>query len=202
MIGEVVKALNVALAELPYIDHLGGLVVSAINEKKTYPASCDAAVQCGVEAGFNVYIPDSEKKSVAYWNNGTITFLQILGAKKGAVKFRFSARFCVWLNGRRIHEVEEAGCYLTDAVFAYTASRLIGTHEVSKHGYLRRIEVTGMSLDAKTPSNFGEFTYLKDAIARGVFQPPYDFMTCTVQGVFAIPANCLRELVLSETRPC
>lgn len=192
MNNKIATILKGYIDDLIWVDKIAGLVQTAnIRVKKddtaiekSYPISCDIDLDACLKGAYQDLAPDSKKKSVLYFEDKGVTFIERQGNK---LKFQSSLRLVCWLN---LKLIQEAGC---DSVVTGCGSsgdyviqilKILPTIPISTPDFVS-IYISGIAQAERDVSIFSKYTYNETATQYLMF--PYDYFAIDFMIDFTIP---------------
>lgn len=181
--------------DLTWVDKIAGLVQTAnIRQKegdsyvnKSYPISCDITVDQCTSGQYQDLAPDSKKKSVLYFEDGGVDFVERIGNR---MKFRGSLRLVCWLNLREINRGTcdgDAGDCGISGDYVIDVIKTLPTSPISTVDFVS-IQVTNISQVERSVAIFSKYTYSEFATQYLMY--PYDYFALDLNVDFIIP--CLK----------
>lgn len=177
------------LETLPWSDKVAGLVQTAnIRVKKddsavekSYPVSCDVTAEDCIKGEYHALTPDSKKKSVLYFEDKGVSFVERMGAR---LKFQSSLRLVGWLNLKLINnDCDPEGCG-TAGDYVIDVIQVLPTTPIQTADFIS-IFVSGISEAERSVDIFSKYTYNENATQYLLH--PYSFFALDLEITFVIP---------------
>jgi len=177
--------------DLSFVDKIAGLVstqymtVTGENDvkvTKSYPVACCATADDCKEGAYNDLTPNSQYKTVIYFEDGGITFVRAAGNFR---HYRSRLRLVCWIN---VAKLNEDPCYTDIPCTASTniiieIIRAIPNFPVNFDPLMQvRFEVTDQVI--RDNSIFNKYTYNEKQTQY--LMAPYDYFALTIETTFSI----------------
>lgn len=195
---ELATVLRTKLAGLPFVDLLAGMAqtvsVSDPNQddqapaviQKRYPVTYDATGTTDCIGKEVQLMPDSNRKSIIYFEDYGIT---VTGRVHGKVGYNSSLRLICWLNRANLvgdHYTEVSGrCQATiiDTLLSQNPENV---------GMFTRLIVNVARIQPQDAGLFGKYTY--DETVRQYLRPPFEFFGIDLSCTYQAQASCLNGI--------
>jgi hypothetical protein len=199
---QVANIVKVYLKDLPWVQVISGLaktigVKTPIGDPeaptfitKKYPAPCTAPDVCSPDALPKILIPDVGKRSIVYFEDGGVSFVNRSG---NHTNYLSRLKLVVWLNTGFFTSPR---CNITPLVIA-DILRNLPTEPFNMGGFTR-ITLVVKGEDPRTNSIFAKYNY--DAISN-LLIPPYDYFALNLETAFSVDPDCMDAVVIQED-PC
>lgn len=185
------------IENLDFVDKIAGLTSALTFEikggnnelvQKTFPVACCVTPDDCKEGMYNDLMPNSDYKTVIYFEDGGVTFEKYESNWK---YYKSTLRLVCWIN---INEIANRGGCKTDIPCTYAAHiiteiiRALPEFPENNHSPIEKIysEITNQLV--RSPSIFGAYTY--DERHSQYLMAPYDYFCLTIETSFAI---CLKS---------
>lgn len=184
MNNKISNLLKTYLEPLSWSDRLSGIVQTVSiktgsNENpvdKTYPVSCNITAEQGIKGDYLNLAPDSKKKSILYFEDKSVSFVERLGNR---LKFQSSLRLVCWLNLGLIGDNPGvSGDYVISVIKALPTTPIQTADFVS-------IYISAISQVERDVSIFSKYSYNEQSTQYLLF--PYDFFALDLTIDFVIP---------------
>lgn len=192
MNNKIANLLKSYIAELEWSDKLSGLVQTAhirvkngedVSEK-SYPVSCDISADACVKGAYQDLAPDSKKKSVIYFEDKGVSFVERIGNR---MKFDASLRLVCWLNHSLIQggicDPDTIGCGSTGD-YVIDVIKALPTTPIKTDDFIS-IQITGISQAERDVSIFSKYSY--NEVATQYLMFPYDYFALDLNISFTVP---------------
>lgn len=189
------------IEDLDFVDKIAGLTAPLTFEikdkdnnmvQKTVPvACCVTAVDCK-EGAYNDLMPDSQYKTVIYFEDGGITFEKYESNWK---YYKSNLRLICWINIERITGAEcksEVPCTYAAHIIADIIRALPSFPE--NHDPFDKVYSEVTSQIVRSPAIFSAYTY--DEKHSQYLMAPYDYFALTIDTSFAI---CLKGTTVYDS---
>lgn len=172
------------IEDLAWIDKIAGLTQIAQTKQgevvKRFPISCAYDSDC-VQGCYDELMPNSQYRSVVFFEDGSFTFIRQEGGK---LFYESRLRLIAWLNYKRL---EEGGCgssgdYIISIIKALPALP-------QNVGDLLRLRVTVASQAQRSSGVFSKYTF--DELTSQYLMLPYDFFSLDIRTEFHIVTECI-----------
>jgi hypothetical protein len=185
---------------LDFVDKIAGLVMpltfditvtdkttgTKSTEQKTVPIACCVTADDCKEGAYNDLMPNSEYKTVIYFEDGGVTFEK---AESNWKYYKSTLRLVCWIN---IQKIKDNPCK-TDMPCTYAAHIITEIIRAlpefpASHSPIERVysEITNQLV--RSPSIFSAYTY--DERHSQFLMSPFDYFALTIDTSFAI---CLKS---------
>lgn len=184
------------IQNLDFVDKIAGLtsvltfdIRGKDNEvvQKSFPVACCLTEKCNIESAYQDLMPNSEYKSVIYFEDGGVSFEK---AESNWKYYKSTLRLVAWLN---IEKLTESGICKSEIPCTYAAHVITeiirALPEFPKsHSPIERVysEITNQLV--RNPSIFSQYSYSEAHIQ--FLLAPYDYFALEIQTSFAI---CLKS---------
>lgn len=172
---------------LPWVDKIAGLTqVARISQtdskiEKRFPISCDLAFEDACREGcYDNLTPDSSKKSIVYFEEGSLTFQRRI---KNRLYYDSTLRLVGWLN----YNLLGGGCgsaakYIIDIIASLPQMPV-------DFADFRGVTIEVMSQAQRDSSIFGKYTYNEKQTQYLML--PYDYFALDIRTRFYIIPECV-----------
>lgn len=202
MINLIEKTLRPLIAELPFVDRYGG-VVRTITQKMdnaslSYPVSHYASEKRCFEDGlFTALVPDSDYKSVSYFEQRGASRLRSSGAKGRETTTLVNVRFVCWLNLQKlgISDVPNLDNYIYAVI-----NKIKGRHEFDVDGFKGAFTINELAVPINDhKALFADYSY---SDKQEYFFFPYAYFA--IDPTIEVEANlgCLPTMTLGMASEC
>ena len=199
MNNKIADIIKTQIENLVWIDKIAGLTqVARYNVKegertieKRFPIACSMDyVTCFNTGTYDILTPDSQRKSVVYFEDYGLTFTKMEGFK---IWYDSRIRLVCWLNYRMMGgDCGDTYRYILDII-----SRL-PTLPFHSDEYLN-VYMIMQSQAVRDISIFGKYTY--DEKKTQLLMYPFDFFALDFRTSFYIRNECI-ELTTGDGHPC
>jgi hypothetical protein len=188
---------------LDFVDKIAGLVAPLTFEikdkdnnlvQKTVPIACCVTADDCKEGAYNDLMPNSDYKTVIYFEDGGVTFDR---AESNWKYFTSNLRLVCWIN---IEKLTESGVCKSEVPCTYAAHiiteiiRALPEFPENNHAPIEKVFSEITSQENRTPSIFGAYTY--DEKHAQYLMAPFDYFSLNLRTTFAI---CLRSTVVPSS---
>jgi hypothetical protein len=155
---------------------------------KIFPVGCDVSWQdCeGNSEKYRALVPNSNKRSVSYFEDGPIGYFE----DRGKGLYRSTIRLVVWMN---LNRYEYSGCSVTNIAIAKILDAFKNRNPANYNG-LTELRTTSLSVPKKD-GIFSRYTY--DEQKQFLFYP-YDYFAIDIESSFAAPVACHSEIITKD----
>lgn len=193
---EIANILKGLLVDLDFVDKISGLVqtvyMDVLDENKTrvqksFPVSCDATYEDCIDGAYLDLCPDSSKKSVLYFEDGGVAFIDQKGKFKN---YRSILRLICWLNVAKI-KAEECDVSTVCSMNGSAIKSIICMFPKIPIdlGDIRRFYPEVVNEVIRDNSIFSKYTYNEKQTQY--LMHPYDYFALTIETTFSIcTADC------------
>lgn len=182
---------NIILGEidsLTWLDKYAGLVRSVTTkttngDRQTFPYAINVVTgDCDLTTRTDL-VPNSAYKSVLYFEEfGSSTITKDPQTK--AYNVTTELRIVAWLNGEKIQ-------WNSEQAFTSIWKLLSELHPYFESGDYKRIRITNIVQEQKTPAIFSRYTY--DETLTQYLMHPHDYMSMVLTVVYMTSPDCFTE---------
>lgn len=193
------QALRSKITGLSFIERYGGIVrpITYKDAGKVPVSTLLTADQCKDPSFYKLLVPDSDYKSISYFevlNNSGPVFE---GPKQSMMVYEGSLRFVCWLNLRALgiadaYNPERFSIEVMNAIKGRTAVNVDGIQ-----GEVQVLKTTMGGVDPKVP--FGRYSYSNK---ERLFFNPYGFFYFDIKVQLMIGASCIAALSIADPLTC
>lgn len=187
---------------LAFMDKVAGLVRpltfkvqddNGTTTKKTFPVSCEICWDdCVKGKGVQDLVPDSDKRSVTYFEDLGVTPVQNNGT---SVDFVSNLKLVCWLNMAKMGKNE---CSISGVAIAAILAEL--PVNFFNSGIYTRIRIETGAQSAKDPAIFSKYSYDESTIQ--FLMHPYDYFSINIKTSFRVSTACLDAFETNGSHIC
>jgi len=180
----IANVLRGYIDTLSWKDKTAGLVQTAnvrvkngtdVSEK-SYPISCSVTYDAYIKGGYHDLAPDSKKKSVMYFEDKGVAFVEKVGKR---MKMKSNLRLVGWLNLCLINDsCGTSGSYVIDVIKSLPATPIQTTDFIAFY-------ISGISQVERSVDIFSKYTYNEQATQYLMY--PFDYFALDLEIDFMIP---------------
>lgn len=214
MLNAVTDLLQLKLAQLPFIEVIGGIVqpidkVDVLydndNNKvgtstNTFPIACGMDNECFDSGRYMALVPDDSKKSVAYFEQiGGVRPIGQTGAKGNIVCYEGRLRFVCWLNLQKLGLVDK--CTYAPRFVINTICNIEGGCRFDNSVFPESHFTVELIEEVKRDSSiFKDYNYNRNRLQFLLF--PFDYFALDLRIKLFISKGCLEPIELGEPVDC
>lgn len=193
------QALRSKITALSFIERYGGLVrpMTYKNEGKVPVSTLLTADQCKDPSFYKLLVPDSDYKSVSYFEPVRMTGPTFGGPKQNLMTFRSSLRFVCWLN---LRELGISDAYNPERFAIEAITALKGRTNFDIDSIKGDINVLNFTMGGTDPQTvFGRYSY---GGKERLYFDPYGFFYFDMDIELRVNSACVSALTLDSAINC